>query len=120
MDELEFSRKFDEDLTGVFEYKGFNLRANVDAMTIMEAIAYMDEFEKVESAVKKNPENPVLKKKYERAALKIYEAICLIYDDEERKKIRQTKPTTADLGELVSKAIHLFNKREKEESGRKN
>lgn len=119
MGDLEFVKKFDEDMTGVFEYKGIELRAHIDAMSIMEAIAYVDDCEKAMAAAEKNPENPVLRKKAEKAAFRIYEAVSLIYDKEERMKIRTLNPTTEDLGDLVSKAINLFNKRE-EEANRKN
>lgn len=120
MYDLDITRKFNtDDLSGVFTYKGVELRANIDAMSVMEAIAYMDDFEKAMTAAEKNPENPVLKRQAEKAALRIYEAICLIYNKEERMKIRTLNPTTEDLGELVSKAINLFNKRETE-TNRKN
>ena len=115
MYELDITRKLSGDnLKGIIIAGDTELYANVDAATIYEAMAYMDEASSAIDALKKNPENPALKNRAGKAGLNIYKALRLIYDDEEYEKIKRMNVTTKDLGVLVEAAIKLFNNREEQ------
>jgi hypothetical protein len=121
MFELDITRKLKSDnLKGIIRVGDVELYANVDAGSILEAMAYMDEVQDAVKSLEKNPENPIAKKKAEKSGMLIYKAIRLIYDDEEYRKIKAMNLTMQDLGILVESAFNLFNSREEREKTRKN
>ena len=109
-----------DNLVGKLTYKGVELYPKVDAASIYKSTYLLN---KAETAIKefdKNRENPVLKVKAEKAAIQIYEAICLIYAEEEYEKIMGMNLYLKDLAHLVRSASKLFNMREEEANKKKN
>jgi hypothetical protein len=95
-------------------YKDVELFPKVDAASIYKSTYLLNKAEEAIKAFEKNKENPVLKVKAEKAALQIYEAITLLYIDEEYEKIMGMNLYLKDLAHLVRSASNLFNMREKE------
>lgn len=119
--ELDVTKKIHSDnLKGYVTVGDVELYPNIDAMSVYDALNYMDEATTISQEYSKNPENPMLKKKVAKAGILVFKAIRTLYDDEQIEKIKKLNLRTEDLGILIKAATQLFDMREEANSSTKN
>lgn len=113
MYQLELTKKMQgDDLKGVITINGVDIYSNIDALSIAEASAYMDDIREIYANYKRNPENPVYKKNLEKTLPILMKAIRILFDEEERDKLRKQNPTNEDLQYIIGGVLNLYQERE--------